>query len=82
MTQTKCDIVSNTHQRDSCNILFLHISEICATFNINKHYNHQSPDFDDMSSFLPCKIDDVIQYINLEYEAQAKKIVILMCIFS
>jgi hypothetical protein len=38
---------------------------------------HQGPDFDDMSSFFPCKIDDAIQYINLGYGAQAPKIVIL-----
>ena len=39
-------------------------------------YN-QGPDFDDMSSCYPCEIDDAIQYINLEYGAQAPKIVIL-----
>ena len=38
---------------------------------------HQGPDFDDMSSFLPCEIDDAIQYINLVYEVKAPKIVIL-----
>ena len=38
--------------------------------------NHQSPDFDDMSSFFSCEIDDAIQYINLGYGAQAPKIVI------
>ena len=37
----------------------------------------QGPDFDDMSSFFPCEIDDAIQYINLGYGAQAPKIVIL-----
>ena len=37
----------------------------------------QGPDFDDMSSFFPCEIGDAIQYINLEYGAQAPKIVIL-----
>ena len=37
----------------------------------------QGPDFDDMSSFFPCQIDDAIQYINLAYGAQAPKIVIL-----
>ena len=35
------------------------------------------PDFDDVSSFFPCEIDDAIQYINLGYGAQAPKIVIL-----
>ena len=34
-------------------------------------------DFDDMSSFFPCEIDDAIQYINLGYGAQTLKIVIL-----
>jgi hypothetical protein len=37
----------------------------------------QGPDFDDMSSFFLCEIDDVIQYINLGYGAQAPKLVIL-----
>ena len=41
------------------------------------HYHDQGPCFDDMSSFFPSGIDDVIQYINLEYGAQAPKIVIL-----
>ena len=40
-------------------------------------YTHQGPDFDDISSFCPCEIDDAIQYINLGYEAQAPKIVII-----
>ena len=35
-------------------------------------YN-QAPDFDDMSSFFPCEVDDAIQYINLGYGAQASK---------
>ena len=39
--------------------------------------NNQGPDFDDMSSFFPCKIDDAIQYFNLKYGVQAPKIVIL-----
>jgi hypothetical protein len=38
---------------------------------------YQGPDFDDMSSFFPCEINDTIQYINLGYGAQAPKIVIL-----
>ena len=33
------------------------------------------PDFDDMSSFFPCEMDDEIQYINLGYGEQAPKIV-------
>ena len=40
----------------------------------DKGYN-QGPDFDDMSSFFPCEIDDAIQYLG--YGAQAPKIVIL-----
>ena len=39
-------------------------------------YN-QGPNFDDMSSFFPCEIDDAIQYINLGHGAQAPKIYIL-----
>ena len=40
-------------------------------------FNHQGPDFDDMSCFFPCEIDDAVQYINLGYGTQAPKIVIL-----
>ena len=39
--------------------------------------DQQDPDFDEMSSFFSCEIDDAIQYINLGYGAQAPKIVIL-----
>ena len=39
--------------------------------------HHHGPDFDDMSSFFPCEIDDTIQYINLGYGAQTPKIVIV-----
>jgi hypothetical protein len=39
--------------------------------------NSQGLDFDDMSSFFACEINDAIQYINLKYEAQDPKIVIL-----
>ena len=35
--------------------------------------DHQGLDFDDMSSFFPCKIGNAIQYINLGYGAQAPK---------
>ena len=38
--------------------------------------DNQSPEFDDMSSFFPCEIDDAIQYINLGYGGKASKIVI------
>ena len=41
----------------------------------------QGPDFDDMSSFFPCEIDDAIQYINLGYGAQAPKIVFRSAFF-
>ena len=44
---------------------------------LTRYGDMQGPDFDDMSSFFPCKIDDAIQYINLGYGAQASKIVIL-----
>ena len=44
---------------------------------ISNYYGKQGPDFDDMSSFFPCEIDNAIQYINLGYGAQAPKIVIL-----
>ena len=39
--------------------------------------NKQGSDFDDMSSFFPWEIDDAIQYINLGYGTQARKMVIL-----
>ena len=29
---------------------------------MNKIPNNQGPDFDEMSSFFPCKIDDEIQF--------------------
>ena len=48
-----------------------------AAFKLSHLINHQGPDFDDMSSFFPCEIDDAIQYINLRYGAQAPKTVIL-----
>ena len=35
--------------------------------------NNRDPDFDNMSSFFPCEIDDAIQYINLGYGPQAPK---------
>jgi hypothetical protein len=37
-------------------------SAICRTSDDN---DDQGPDFDDMSSFFPCEIDDAIQYVNL-----------------
>ena len=41
-------------------------------------YGHkQGSDFDDMSSFFTCEIDEAIQYINILYGAQAPKIIIL-----
>ena len=42
-----------------------------------KDTDEQGPDFDDMSSFFPCEIDEAIQCINLGYGAQTQKIVIL-----
>ena len=41
---------------------------------INK-CDDQGTDFDDMSSFFPCEIDDAIQILILDMEAQAPKIV-------
>ena len=48
--------------------------QILSSYNI---YNHQGADFDDMSSFFPCKIDVAIKYINLGYGALAPKTFIL-----
>ena len=42
----------------------------------------QDPDFDDMSSFVACEIDDAIQYIYLRYGAQAPITVTLQSIFT
>ena len=41
----------------------------------------QDPDFDVISSFFPCEIDDAIKYINLGYGAQAPKLVIYSVFF-
>ena len=48
-------------------------------FGLNNNNNniHQGPDFDDVSSFFPCELDDAIQCIIFGYGAQAPKIVIL-----
>ena len=53
------------------------IHELEGIMIISIKTNNQGPDFDDMPSFLPCEIDDAMQYINLGYGAQAPKIVIL-----
>ena len=53
------------------------VSEDNATKEVIKVGHKQGPDFDDMSSFIPCKINNAIQYINLEYGAQTPKIVTL-----
>ena len=50
--------------------------------NISCNTNNQGPHFDDMSSFVPCEREDAIQYINLEYGAQAPKILIVKSNFS
>ena len=57
----------------------LHFIGLIKVLNIkNQQIPHkQGPDFDDMSSFFPCKTDDAIQYINLGYGAQAPKMGIL-----
>ena len=38
-------------------------------------YYYQGSDFEDMSSFFPCEIDDANQYINLGYGPQVPKII-------
>ena len=45
--------------------------------DLHRDDHNQGPDFDDMSSFFPCEIDNAIQYSNLGYGAQSPKIVIL-----
>ena len=50
--------------------------EIIEQFN-HIYTDGKGPDFDDMSCFFPCEIDEAIQYVNLGYEAEAPKIVIL-----
>ena len=57
--------------------LFLILQHIPTVENVFCHTHKQGPDFDVMSSFFPCEIDDAIQYINLGYGSQAPKIVIL-----
>ena len=52
-------------------VSFIPVAKILMDF-----YN-QGPDIDDMLSFFPCEIEYSIQYVNLGYEAQAPKIVIL-----
>ena len=53
------------------------MSILTSQFLTRSIASNQGPDFDDMSSFFPCEIDDAIQYINLGNGAQAPKIVIL-----
>ena len=57
------------------------VGDLIKKVDINKldghNANNQALDFNDMSSFFPCEIDDAVQYINLGYGAQAPKIVIL-----
>jgi hypothetical protein len=49
--------------------------------------DQQGPDFDDMSSFFPYEIDDLIQYINLGYGAKVPKsysivhLFVILCFF-
>ena len=52
-------------------------THILIHLTLLKDTYHQGPDFDDMSSFCPCEIDDAIKYNNPTYGAQAPKIVIL-----
>jgi hypothetical protein len=55
-----------------CLLLELNVGPFTKLFT-----NDQGPDFDDMSSFFSCEVDDAIQYINLGYGAHAPTIVIL-----
>ena len=49
----------------------------CNTGRRRSFIHYQGPDFEDMSSFFPCEIDDAIHYISLGNGVQAPKIVIL-----
>ena len=55
-------------------IKLLYNRKIIYYYAIKLIANNQGSDFDDMSSFFPCEIDDAIQYVNLGYAAQAPKI--------
>ena len=50
--------------------------EYAVNTHTHRYIYNQGSDFDDMSYFFPCEIDDAIQYINLGYGVQAPKIVI------
>ena len=80
LEQVNCSLVFTTLNTLSyCNRNLS--EEYCILIQITKlkfiDSNKQGPNFDDMSSFFPCEIDDVIQNINLGYGEQAPKIVIL-----
>ena len=88
-----CNIVSEAHSILICGSLTYRNLHFCfeafRLFEVNIVFcrvtpnhnffmpHHQGPDFDDMSSFFPCEVDDAIQYINFGYGAQAPKMVIL-----
>ena len=56
----------------SCEIKLQANNYTCRLFGLMVTVsNNQGPDFDEMSSFFPCEINDAIQYINLGYETQA-----------
>ena len=43
--------------------------------------NHQGPDFDDMSSFFPCEIDDAIQtHINETNEQPMRRLTMVVTV--
>ena len=54
-------------------MLFLihRIGTTVLTVKCSDYSDYQGPDFDDMSSFFSCEIEDTFQYINLRYGAQA-----------
>ena len=76
----KIPILSQINPIPCTDTYFFRVHSNIVLPSTSRHY-HQGPDFDDMSSFFPCEIDDATQYINLGYEAQAQKIVIFWCIF-
>ena len=64
--------------RTSVSFLFMCFLNVVFKFLriLPEFFHDQGPDFDDMSSFFPCEIDNAIQYINLGYGVHAPKIVI------
>ena len=54
--------------------------------HLREIYYEQGPDFDDMSSFFPCEIDDAVQYINLGYGSKNSYLIVdffvILCLFK